>query len=254
MHLDEVNLLLVHSWASLPGRVATALAVIAGFALLALALRAVNRSGAIAGAAVCLLLFLSAGPPGFATLVCLFLLTWAATRYGFRHKQELGISERREGRNASQVLANLGVAAVCSAIAAFTADPRWVAATVGAFSEAASDTVASEIGQTSGPTSLLITTLRPVPSGTDGGITLSGTLTGILAAVIISGTASLAGMIPAQHFWRPALAGVFGMLADSLLGATVQRRGWINNDGVNLLSTAVAALIGYSISGAFAAV
>lgn len=249
MHLDEINLLTAPIWASSPGRVAIALVVTASFALLALALRAVNRYGAVAGAAVCLLLFVSAGPPGFATLVCLFLLTWAATRFGFRHKQELGISERREGRNASQVLANLGVAAACSLVAGFTADPRWVAATVGAFCEAASDTVASEIGQTSGPTSRLITTWRPVPSGTDGGITLAGTMTGIVAAVIISGTAAMAGMISAEHFWKPAVAGVIGMVGDSLLGATVQRRGWINNDGVNLGSTMVAALLAYGSAG-----
>jgi len=36
--------------------------------------------------------------------------------------------------------------------------------------------------------------------------------------------------------------GVFGLLFDSLLGATLERRGWLNNDAVNFLSTASAAL------------
>lgn len=37
------------------------------------------------------------------------------------------------------------------------------------------------------------------------------------------------------------VAGVFGLFFDSLLGATLERRGWINNDTVNFLSTASAA-------------
>jgi uncharacterized membrane protein len=35
--------------------------------------------------------------------------------------------------------------------------------------------------------------------------------------------------------------GVFGLFFDSLLGATLERRGWLNNDAVNFLSTASAA-------------
>jgi uncharacterized protein (TIGR00297 family) len=249
MHRYDLTLLLTHGWASSPGRVAIALAVTASFALLALGMCGVNRSGAIAGGAVCFLLFVSAGPPGFATLVCLFLLTWAATRFGFRHKQELGVSEQREGRNASQVLANLGVAATCSLISAFTGDTRWLVATVGALAEAASDTVASEIGQTSRRTARLITTWKPVPSGTDGGVTWAGTVSGAVAGLMISGTATIAGIIHGQQFWKPALAGAFGMLADSLIGATLQRRRWINNNGVNLVSTLIAAWLAYGISG-----
>jgi len=34
---------------------------------------------------------------------------------------------------------------------------------------------------------------------------------------------------------------VFGLLFDSLLGATVERKGWLNNDAVNFLSTASAS-------------
>src|SRR5258708_23939007 len=103
-----------HGWASSPERLAIAAAVTLGFALLARALRGVNRSGAVAGGFACFLLFSGAGPAAFATRAALFLMTWAATRLGYRRKLALGLAERREGRNAWQVLAHPAVAALTS--------------------------------------------------------------------------------------------------------------------------------------------
>src|SRR5882724_5911524 len=102
-----LKLFLEYGWASSAQRIAIAAAVTVCFALLARALRGVNGSGMIAGAAACLLLFLGAGPSAFATLAALFLLTWGSTRFGYRRKQDLGVAERSDGRNARQVLANL---------------------------------------------------------------------------------------------------------------------------------------------------
>ena len=45
--------------------------------------------------------------------------------------------------------------------------------------------------------------------------------------------------------------GVFGLLFDSLLGATLERRGWINNDTVNFLSTASAAVFALALLAVF---
>jgi uncharacterized protein (TIGR00297 family) len=171
----------------------------------------------------------------------LFVLTWAATRFGFRRKQQLGLAERREGRNAWQVLANLAVAAVCALLSATMRSPGWLVVTAAALAEAATDTVASEIGQIGARKSRLITSWKPVLSGTDGGITFAGTLAGALAGTIVSWIAALTRMYGPAQLWIPALAGFVGMLADSFMGATLQRRSWINNDAVNLLGTAIAA-------------
>jgi uncharacterized membrane protein len=42
-------------------------------------------------------------------------------------------------------------------------------------------------------------------------------------------------------FWISAASGAFGLLFDSLLGATLERHKWLNNDAVNFLSTTAAA-------------
>jgi uncharacterized protein (TIGR00297 family) len=238
---------LTHAWASSPERLAIAAAVTLGFAGLARALRGVNLSGALAGGVACFLLFAAAGPAAFATLTALFAMTWVSTRLGYRSKLALGLAERREGRNAWQVLANLAVAAAGAVVFGATGNRAWLMATLGALAEAATDTVASEIGQYSRANSRMITTWERVPAGTDGGITLPGSIAGLAAGVAIVVVAAAGGMLPRGQIWIPVIAGFAGMLFDSLLGATLQRRGWISNQAVNFFSTLFVAALAYVI-------
>jgi uncharacterized protein (TIGR00297 family) len=243
-----LKLVLAYSWASSLGRLAIAAAVTVGFALLARVLRGVDQSGMFAGGVACFVLFAGAGPAAFAVLATLFLLTWISTRFGYRRKHDLGVAERGDGRNAWQILANLAVAVLASLAFGATGNRVLLLVTAAALAEAATDTVASEIGQTRSHTARLITTWKPVPAGTDGGITMSGTIAGTIAGLLIAIVAAFAGMIPRSQLWIPVAAGLAGMIADSVLGATIQRRGWMNNEAVNFFGTLVAAALGYGIS------
>ena len=238
----------LHAWASSPERLAIAATVTLGFALLARALRGVNGSGALAGGLACFLLFAGAGPTAFAALAALFIMTWTSTRLGYRHKLALGLAERSEGRNAWQVLANLAIAAAGSVVFSTTGGRIWLIAAMAALAEAATDTVASEVGQTRAPDARLITTWERVPAGTDGGITLLGTMAGMAAGLVIAAVAAVDGMIPRSQLWIPVTAGFAGMLIDSILGATLQRRGWIDNQAVNFFATLAAAALAYAIA------
>jgi uncharacterized protein (TIGR00297 family) len=181
------------------------------------------------------------------------LLASASTRLGREKKERLGSAEQREGRSAAQVAANLGLAALVSSefAQAWASDHGWFAhvpivqplliAGLAALAEAAADTVSSEIGQVLGGRPRMLTTLRAVDPGTDGAISVAGTLAGSAAAAIVAalGTFALAGGI--RMFAISCAGGVFGLFFDSLLGATIERSGWLNNDAVNFLSTASAA-------------
>jgi len=193
------------------------------------------------------------GWPGLALLAAFFLTGSLLTQ----------LAERRgPSRNARQVLANGGVALVAALLGS------WVGA-AGAIAAAAADTWATEIGAYSPFPPRLITSGRRVTRGTSGGITALGTLGGVAGALTIAWLAHVLGprgMAPG--FAILTSAGVLGMLADSVLGATLQgkyecpacdarfehgntvchepvrlARGWrwLDNDGVNLAATLVGA-------------
>ena len=225
-----------------------AAAVSIAFAILARRLRGVTSSGAMAGALISFVFYVGFGIGGFAVLVTLFALTWVATRTGYRRKQSLGTAENREGRRASQVIANLGAATGCVILYRLSGNLLWALAFVAALAEAAADTVSSEIGQSRSNTARLITTLRPVPVGTDGGISVPGTLAGISAALLIGAVAAAVCLVPWPRIGIPIFAAVLGMTADSILGAEMERPGRLNNDGVNFLSTCIAVAFTYLLA------
>jgi len=114
--------------------------------------------------------------------------------------------------------------------------------------EAAGDTTQSEIGEIASSRAWLITTFRKVPPGTDGGITLPGTLAGAAGASIVASVAYATTILPWRLGLIAAFAGFLGTIVDSLLGATLERRGVLNNNGVNFLSTIAAGFIAIGTS------
>ena len=223
-----------------------ALALTIGFGILARLLHAVDVSGAVAGVVVTWLLFVSAGPGAFAAVAGVFVLAFLTTRLGYRHKQFLGTAERGGGRSASQVLANLGTAAGCGVASLWAHHPElWLLALSAALAEAAADTVSSEYGQARQDRAYLITTWEVVPAGTDGGISLAGTLAGVAASVLLALICAAAGLLPRSWLAVPVAAGTLGMFADSYLGAWLERRRRLSNDQVNFLSTMIAAALSW---------
>ena len=219
------------------------------FAVLGRTVRGVTSGGAVAGGAVCFALLWGAGFAGFAGLLTVFVLTWIATRIGYRRKLRLGTAEPRTGRTALQVLANLGTSAACAILySTLWPDWRFLVAMAAALAEAAADTVSSELGQAVGGTPRLITTWEKVKPGMNGAVTLAGTVDGATAAVGVALVFALTRIFSWRSFAVCAGAGVLGMVFDSFLGATLERRHWLENNAVNFASTMVAAALAFLLS------
>lgn len=199
---------------------------------------------------------------GLIPVLAVSLLAFAATRMGREKKERLGRAEGREGRAAAQVAANLGIAALVSSEFAqsWFADKGWSAhataaappllvAGLAAMAEAAADTVSSEIGQVFGGRPRMLTTLRAVEPGVDGAVSVAGTLAGVVAAAIVAAAGTWALRGDAKMLAVSCAGAVFGLVFDSLLGATVELSGWLNNDAVNFLSTAAAAGFALGVMG-----
>jgi uncharacterized protein (TIGR00297 family) len=220
----------------------TALLVTAAFAALAYALGMVSRSGALGGLLVGTTIYASLGPRGFAVLALFVVGGSLLTRIGYASKQRTGTAQELGGRRrARNALANCAVAVLCAVLAAATGSEPFAAAFVAAIGAAFADTAESEVGQLFGRAPRLIPTLQKAPPGTDGAISLPGTLAGVGAAGLTAALGLALGMLetPAAAL-LVALAALLGTLADSLIGGLSPRAG---NELTNVLCTLVAALL-----------
>lgn len=196
-------------------------------------------------------IFLGARYTGLAMLGGFFILAAGATAWQRPQKQNLGLAEANKGRRrASQVLANAGVAAALGLLAwVFPAQASifWLmlAASLAA---ATADTLSSELGNVYGRRFYNILTGRSDTRGQNGVVSLEGTGFGLAGSIFIGLLYGFdAGW--SSHVIGVIAAGTVGNLADSVLGATLEQRGYVTNDAVNFLNTLVAALVGGAIWG-----
>lgn len=234
----------------LPRRIAIAILVNLVFALLSRALGWANRSGATAGCLLGIAIYLGYGYKSFLILLAFILMGSLATRVGYARKTARGVAERRGGaRSWREAFANLLAPAFFAVLAIITLWPAaFLLALLAALAEAAGDTVSSEIGEIASSRAYLITTFRAVPAGEDGGVSIAGTAAGFAASAVVVGigyTLGLCGPRPLTGASIALAAALAGNLFDSLLGATLERRGLVTNGIVNFAGTSFAGALAF---------
>jgi uncharacterized protein (TIGR00297 family) len=213
---------------------------------LSVSARKLTIPGATTGGMLGLAIFLGAGYTGLVMLGVFFVLGSAATSWKLKYKQNQGLAELNKGRRtAGQAFANAGVAAILGLLAwLFPANaPVYQVMLAAGFAAATADTLSSELGNVYGRQFYHVLTGQKATRGLNGVISLPGTGFGILGSLVI-------GLIYGMGFnWSEqvlgiVLAGTIGNFTDSVLGATLENRGFLSNNAVNFLNTLVGALAG----------
>jgi uncharacterized protein (TIGR00297 family) len=230
--------------------VALGLVVNVAVAILAMKMRSIDRLGALAAVLIGTLITVGTGLSGFALMAAFFVIGSSVTRLGYRIKLSRGIAQERGGaRGWRNALANGGVPAVLAVMAGMSSDGArelFTLAYAASVATATADTCSSEIGKAFGRRTYLITTLRPVAPGTEGAVSLEGTLGGAAGGAAVALLGAGLGLYGFAAAALVALAGLLGCLAESVIGTFAERRGFLNNDQLNALNTAIGAAIAWA--------
>ncbi len=208
------------------------LAIVVAFALIAIGASAIDRRGFLASLAVGYPILLGGGWRWFVIVATFFVLGVAFTWYRYEYKKSIGTAQEKGGtRNWPNILANGGVAALLGLGEFLGGGLVFSVLYVGAVSAAASDTVATELGLLNRSLPRLVTDpKRTVSPGTSGGVSplgLAGTLLASALIGVVAASLGVAGGLQPPYVIAISISGgVIGSLADSIAGATFQRKGY----------------------------
>lgn len=202
------------------------------------------------------------GWAGYATVLFYFFVGSAVTKVGMAEKEAYGIAEARGGvRGPGNVWGSALTGAACaltlvliqgiasvssveSSSALVVWPPLLALGFVASLSTKLSDTTATEIGKAYGQRTFLITTLQPVPRGTEGAVSLEGTLAGIVGSIALAIAAWVLGLISLFGVGICAIAAFIATTVESLIGATVEEKlSWLTHDLVNIINTTIGAVV-----------
>ena len=210
-------------------------------------------SGLFHGWLLGVLIWGSLGWQGYLVVLFYFVVGSAVTRLGMAQKEAEGIAEKRSGaRGPENVWGSALTAALCAVctlvVPVFEVETRLITSLlllgyVASFSTKLSDTCASEVGKAYGKRTFLITTLQPVSRGTEGAVSLEGTLAGVVASVALALVGWGVGLIDLLGVFFCILAAFIATNLESVIGATLQANvDWLTNEVVNILNTLIGAI------------
>ncbi|KAE8726392.1 hypothetical protein F3Y22_tig00006992pilonHSYRG00009 [Hibiscus syriacus] len=192
------------------------------------------------------------GSPGFLLVASYFVIGTAVTKVKMAQKEAQGVAEKRKGRRGpGSVFGSSAAGCVCAFLAIYGVGGEaftrlWRLGFVASFCTKLSDTVSSEIGKAYGKTTYLVTDFRIVPRGTEGAVSLEGTVAGLLASVLLASIGCLLGEISVPEVLICVIASQIANLGESIIGASFQGKEgfhWLNNDAVNVINISIGCIL-----------
>jgi len=235
------------SWESTFIATATIFVIAAPVLLVGLSL-----SGVLSAFVLGLFTFRAFGGQGTAIVFLYFLLGTAATKVKYKVKKAEGTAEKRGGRRGPGSVWGSGTAGVLCAMATIwgVGGPKWIGlwdlGFLASFCTKLSDTIGSEIGKAFGKTTYLVTTMAVVPRGTEGAVSLTGTIAGFVASIFLAYVGYAIDMTDTIGAVICVIAAQVGNLCESFVGAALQGQNgyeWLTNDISNIINISIGALL-----------
>lgn len=228
--------------------IASVLILSALLSVLAYRMELLTKGGSIASAAVGIVIGACGSLSWLILLIIFTVLGFVATLMGLNKKKEKGLQEGTRGERGYRNV--LGVSIPCCIIAAMnflTGNEYYHLMTIGYISTiavAAADTAASEIG-VKDQRVYLITNLKRVAPGTDGGVSALGSAISLVASITVTvigwGVINLA--LNDVMILLPMLSGFIGCMLDSVVGATLETWGYLDKYGNNCVTGTAGGII-----------
>jgi len=218
-------------------------------------LHCLSKSGALASLAVGVTIAFFGSVNAFFIMTFFVIMSFFATMKDIDKKIAMGVQEGNFGERTWKNVMAVAFPPLLITVAHYFLqfdETVYVIAFLTSVVVAGSDTIASEIG-VKDPKAYMITNLKPVPPGTNGGVSKLGTLSSLGAALLIAVLGWV--VMTASLDWAmliPFAFGFFGNILDSLFGTWFENRGLIskytNNWTTELISALLAGAFWYFIS------
>jgi len=206
-----------------------------------------TKSGWISAGILGTLLWGSLGWTGWLSVVLYLILGSLVTKIGFKYKNKLGIAEKRGGSRGPEnvwgsastglffaLMIKLNLASLILLKVGFSAS----------FAAKLADTFGSEIGKRYGKNTFLITTFKKVKKGTEGAISLEGTIASLFGSILMTYVMLILGFITIEkEFFIVSFSGFAATIFESFLGARFQDKYNLSNEVVNSIQTSFSAIL-----------
>ena len=183
---------------------------------------------------------------GWMSVVIYLLFGSLVTKIGYEFKEQKGIAEKRGGKRGPENVWGSSSTGLFFAIMAKLDLTNLVFLKIGfaaSFAAKLADTFGSEIGKRFGGDTYLITSLKKVQRGTEGGISLEGTLASILGATFMAFVMLCLSIISSKHeFIIVSISGFLATLSESIIGAKYQNKYKLSNEMVNAIQTSISSI------------
>ena len=183
---------------------------------------------------------------GWISIVIYLLLGSLVTKIGYKFKKERGIEEKRGGKRGAENVWGSAATGLFFAMMTKLNVANLVFFKIGfaaSFSAKLADTFGSEIGKRFGGKTYLITSFKKVERGTEGGISLEGTLASFLGAIFMSFVMFSLSIISNKYqFIIVSISGFLATISESIIGAKFQNKYKLSNEMVNAIQTSIASV------------